>query len=191
VKRAEALAILAAAKGGGVSVATMRAIPDWYEAGAAPDLHLDNRGCMGAASSLGLGIAIAQPSRRVMIIDGDGSLLMQLGTLASVAGIAPANYYHFVLVNGVYETSGHQPTPAAGSVDFPAMALGAGYSHAYEFDDAAVLAERLPSILDQGGPVLCALKVDQEYDRKPFPAAHPPDPALFLRQQFVGQDATR
>ncbi|HLF71090.1 MAG TPA: thiamine pyrophosphate-dependent enzyme [Dehalococcoidia bacterium] len=146
MKRVEALEVLAGAKGEGVSVATMRAIADWHALGGAPDLSLDNRGCMGAAASLGLGIALARPERRVIVIDGDGSLLMQLGGLASVAGAAPANFYHFVLVNGVYETSGQQPIPAADVIDFAAMALGAGYQDAFEFDDAAVLRERLPSI---------------------------------------------
>jgi phosphonopyruvate decarboxylase len=186
MKRAEALAILAAAKRDGVSVATMRAIPDWYEVGGAPDLNLDNRGCMGAAAALGLGIALAQPSRRVVVIDGDGSLLMQLGGLASIAGVAPANFYHFVLVNGVYETSGYQPIPAADRVDFAAIALGAGYRQAFDFDDAAVLSERLPSILDQAGPILCALRVDAEQERKALPQDRPRDPAGQLRAALSG-----
>ena len=185
MKRAEALAILAASKGDGLSVSTMRAIPDWYDAGGAPDLNLDNRGCMGAAAGLGLGLAIAQPSKRVMVLDGDGSLLMQLGGLASIAGIAPSNFYHFVLVNGVYETSGYQPIPASDTVDFPALALAAGYRAAYEIEDAAVLSERLPSILAQDGPILCALRVDPEQDRKPFPPNRPADPAGYLRAALV------
>ena len=136
--RTQVLEVLAAAKGDAVSVATMRAIPDWYAAGGAPALNLDNRGCMGAAAALGLGIALARPERKVLVIDGDGSLLMQLGGLATIAGSGARNFYHFVLVNGVYETSGHQPIPAADKVDFAAMALGAGYAAAYEFDDAGV-----------------------------------------------------
>ncbi len=188
MRRAEALELLAAAKGDGVSVATMRAIPDWYASGAAPELNLDNRGCMGAAASMGLGIALAQPARRVMVIDGDGSLLMQLGGLASIAGAAPANFYHFVLVNGVYETSGLQPTPAAGTLSFAAMALGAGYQQAFEFDDVAVLRERLPALLDQPGPVLVALKVEpeSEQDRRALPGGRPSDPAGQLRARLVG-----
>lgn len=186
MRRAEALAILAASKGDGVSVTTMRAIPDWYETGGAPDLNLDNRGCMGAAAALGLGIAIAQPSKRVMVLDGDGSLLMQLGGLASIAGVAPANFYHFVLVNGVYETSGYQPIPASTTVDFAALALGAGYKAAYDIEDAAVLSERLPSILAQDGPILCALRVEPEQERKAFPSNRPTDPAGALRAALVG-----
>lgn len=187
MKRAEALEVLAAQKGDGVSVATMRAIPDWYEAGGAPELHLDNQGCMGAAASFGLGLALAQPERRVFVLDGDGSLLMQLGGLASIAGAAPPNFYHFVLVNGVYETSGHQPTPGSDRVDFAAMALGAGYQAAYEFDDVAVLRERLPSVLQQAGPVLVALRVEPDYERRNLaPGQRPADQSGYLRSQLVG-----
>jgi phosphonopyruvate decarboxylase len=186
MRRAEALELLAAQKGDGVSVATMRAIPDWYETGAAPDLNLDNRGCMGAAAAFGLGLALAQPERPVFVLDGDGSLLMQLGGLASIAGAAPANFYHFVLVNGVYETSGFQPTPASDRIDFAAMALGAGYQAAYEFDDIAVMRERLPSVLQQAGPVLVALRVDAEQEHKDFSDNRPADPAGALRSQLVG-----
>jgi phosphonopyruvate decarboxylase len=185
MRRSEALELLAAQKGNGVSVATMRAIPDWYATGAAPQLHLDNRGCMGAAAALGLGLALAQPERPVFVLDGDGSLLMQLGALASIAGAAPANFYHFVVVNGVYETSGYQPIPAAERVDFAALALGAGYQASYEFDDIAVLRERLPSVLQQAGPVLIALRVELEEERREVPADRPVDQAGHLRSQLV------
>jgi phosphonopyruvate decarboxylase len=185
VKRYEALEAIAALKGDAVSVGTMRAIPDWYGLGAAPGLNLDNRGCMGAASALGLGIALAQPQRRVIVIDGDGSLMMQLGSLASIAGAGATNFYHFVVVNGVYETSGFQPIPAAGIADFAAMARGAGYRQAYEFDDVAVLRERLPGIFDQPGPAMIALKVELEGDRKDVPADRPKDQAAYLRAQLV------
>jgi sulfopyruvate decarboxylase subunit beta len=187
MKRTEALSILAEYKGDdGISVATMRAIPDWYATGKAPDRHLDNRGFMGGASSFALGLAIAQPQRRVMVIDGDGSLLMQLGSLASIAEAAPSNLYHVVLVNGVYETSGHQKTPGAGKLNFAALAKASGYTDAFEFDDAAVLAERLPGVMETRGPVLLALYVDAEDVRQPFPENRPADPAGYLREQLVG-----
>ena len=186
MNRREALEILAASKGDGISVATMRAVPDWYAIGAAPEMHLDNIGCMGGAAPTALGIAIAQPRRQVMVIDGDGSLLMQLGVLASVAEAAPENFYHFVLVNGVYETSGQQPTPGADTVDYPALALAAGYKAAFYFDDLAVLRERLPGVLSQPGPVFIALKIDPSDERLPRPSAWPADPAGALRQALVG-----
>ena len=186
MKRIEAIEVLAGHKGDGISVATMRAIPDWYAQGAGPEMHLDNRGCMGGCAPLALGLALAQPDKRVLCIDGDGSLLMQLGVLASIAGCAPANLYHVVLVNGVYETSGQQPIPAAGSVDFAALALGAGYRAGYNFDDLGVLRERLPGIFQQPGPVMIAIKVEPGDIRLGVPEARPGDQAAYLREMLVG-----
>jgi phosphonopyruvate decarboxylase len=163
----------------------MRAIPDWYATGKAPERHLDNRGFMGGASSFALGLAVAQPQRRVMVIDGDGSLLMQMGSLASIAEAAPANLYHVVLINGVYETSGHQKTPAADRLNYAALAKAAGYTDAFEFDDPAVMAERLPAVMNTPGPVLLAIHVDAETVRQGFPDAYPKDPAAHLRAQLV------
>ena len=84
------------------------------------------------------------------------------------------------------ETSGFQPTPAAERLDFAAMALGAGYEAAYEIDDLGVLRERLPSILNERGPVLVALKVELETSRKEVPQDRPKDQAGALRAQLVG-----
>jgi thiamine pyrophosphate-dependent acetolactate synthase large subunit-like protein len=186
MKRKDALEILAAQKGDGLSVVTMRAVPEWYQIGAAPGMNIDNIGCMGGAAATGLGLAIAQPSKQVMVIDGDGSLLMALGSLASIAGAAPANFYHFLMVNGVYETSGKQPTPGGDLVDFPALALAAGYKAAYSFDDLGVLRERLPGVLKQAGPVFIAIKVETAEERLPRPALWPKDPAGDLRKALVG-----
>ena len=121
------------------------------------------------------------------MIDGDGSLLMQLGSLASIAGAAPANFYHFVLVNGVYETSGFQPIPAAGIVDFAAMAKGAGYRAGVRVRrHRRILRERLPGIFNQQGPAMVALKVELDDARKEVPADRPKDQAGYLRSQLVG-----
>jgi len=183
MKRMEVLKLLLEVKGDGVSIATMQAIPDWYEIGGGPHMHLDNQGCMGGSSATGLGIAIAQPDRRVIIIDGDGSLCMQLGSLVSIASEGPKNFFHFVLVNGIYETSGAQPIPAEDKVDFAALALGAGYPHALTFEDYDAFAGELPAIMSLEGPVLVALKVDQEPADKGVPD-RPHDWADALRQSL-------
>ena len=97
MKRVDAIELLSATKGEtGISVTTMRSIPDWYDTGVATERHIDNIGCMGGAAPIALGLALAQPDRQVMVIDGDGSLLMQLGVLASIAEAAPKNLYHVV-----------------------------------------------------------------------------------------------
>ena len=187
MKRAEALDILAAAKGEAVTVATMRAVADWHRTPAASERHLDAVGCMGAAAPLGLGLALAQPNRRVIVIDGDGSLLMQLGVLATISGAAAQNLYHVVLVNRVYETSGNQPIPGSERVDFPALARAAGYRSAQGLADAAVLAERLPGLLAQPGPTLIAIETDAEEAGTPGSAvSRPADAAGLLRAQLVG-----
>jgi phosphonopyruvate decarboxylase len=122
-----------------------------------------------------------------MVIDGDGSLLMQLGGLASIAGAAPPNLYHFVLVNRVYETSGSQPIPGSDKVDFPALAMAAGYRNGASFSDPAVLAELLPSILAQPGPALIAIETDPEQTGTPGSAVRRDvDPAGHLRSQLTG-----
>jgi phosphonopyruvate decarboxylase len=112
---------------------------------------------MGGASSLGLGLALARPSRRVVVLDGDGSLLMQLGSLATIAGAAPRNLTHLVFKNGVYHTSGSQEIPGGLTVDFVAMAKGAGYRNAYAVRELDDFRRRLPSILGDEGPLMVEL----------------------------------
>src|SRR5262245_61119578 len=102
---------------------------------------------MGGASSLGLGMALARPDRRVLVLDGDGSLLMQLGSLATVAGAAPRNLVHFLFKNGVYHTSGAQRIPGGLSVDFVMMARGAGYLFFIDTDAPEVFTLSLPDAL--------------------------------------------
>jgi sulfopyruvate decarboxylase subunit beta len=187
MKRAEAVEIIAGAKGDAISVATMRAVADWYRTDGAKERHIDCVGCMGGAAPLGLGLAMAQPDRHVIVIDGDGSLLMQLGVLASIAGAHPVNLHHVVLVNRVYETSGNQPIPGGEGLDFVGLALSAGYRRAESFSDAGVLAERLATIFSQPGPSLIAIEVDpEETGVSGSQIARPADPAAYLRSQLVG-----
>jgi thiamine pyrophosphate-dependent acetolactate synthase large subunit-like protein len=108
VQRQEAIAALVAQHADAITVVTEQAIGAWRAAVTEPPNeipdHLDIVGCMGSASTIALGIALAQPQRKVIVVDGDGSLLMQLGSLVTIAGAAPANFFHFVFENGVYET---------------------------------------------------------------------------------------
>ena len=122
-KPEDALRAIAAARGDAIVVPTMTTAPAWRTI-APGDLSVTCVGFMGGASSLGLGLALARPDRRVIVLDGDGSLLMQLGSLATVAGAAPRNLVHFLFKNGVYHTSGAQGIPGGLSVDFVTMATG-------------------------------------------------------------------
>jgi sulfopyruvate decarboxylase subunit beta len=166
MRRHEAIAALAAQRDGAITITTEQAIGAWRAVvpqppNEIPD-HLDIVGCMGSASTIGLGIALARPECKVLVVDGDGSLLMQLGSLVTIAGAAPRNLFHFVLENGVYETSGSQPLPAEGQFNLCQMAAAAGYAVAEEFDDAHAFTEALPGLLQRQGPVFVSVRTQPE-----------------------------
>jgi len=152
----EVLALIASARGDAICVPTMTTAPAWRRL-APDDLSVTCVGFMGGASSLGLGLALACPDRRVLVFDGDGSLLMQLGSLATIAAARPRNLAHLVFKNGVYHTSGAQEIPGGLGVDFVLMARAAGYPNAYAVRDLEEVRRRLPAILTEEGPVLVEL----------------------------------
>src|ERR1700704_3583590 len=162
--RRVAIAALVAESRDAITITTEQAIGAWRAAVAEPANqipdHLDIVGCMGSASTIGLGIALARPERKVVVVDGDGSLLMQLGSLVTIAGAAPANLFHFVFENGVYETSGSQPLPAEGRFDLVQMARGAGYAHVVQFDESVEFAAALPGLLRRRGPVFVSVRTE-------------------------------
>jgi thiamine pyrophosphate-dependent acetolactate synthase large subunit-like protein len=156
MKPEDVLSIIAAARGDAICVPTMTTGPAWRTL-APDDLSVSCVGFMGGASSMGLGLALARPERRVIVFDGDGSLLMQLGSLATVAGARPRNLVHLLFKNGVYHTSGAQEIPGGLTVDFVAMAKGAGYRSALAIHDIEEFRRRFPELLKAEGPILVEL----------------------------------
>ena len=156
MKPEDVLRVIAAGRGNAICVPTMTTSPAWRTI-APDDLSVGCVGFMGGASSLGLGLALARPDRRVIVLDGDGSLLMQLGSLATNAGAAPRNFVHLLFKNGVYHTSGAQGIPGGLSVDFVMMARGAGYRLVTMIDDLDDFKRRLPELLTAEGPVFVEL----------------------------------
>ena len=159
MKRNDAIRALSEQRKDAVCVATMTVLEPFREASPS-ELNIGCVGFMGGASGLGLGLALSHPERKVLVLDGDGSLLMQLGSLATISGAAAPNYYHFLFHNGVYETSGSQAIPAEGRIDFAGMARAAGYRSAYRFDDLEELRTSLQGILNDQGPVFIELVVE-------------------------------
>ena len=156
----DALRAINEARGDAIVVPTMTTVPAWRT--IAPDaLSIACVGFMGGASSLGLGLALAQPDRRVIVLDGDGSLLMQLGSLATVAGAAPPNYTHLLFANGVYQTSGSQTIPAGPGIDFAGMAAATGYPATTRIDTLEEFRIRLPELLTTAGPVFAELATEE------------------------------
>src|SRR2546427_552892 len=156
IKPEDVLRAIAGARGNAICVPTMTTSPAWRTI-APDDLSIGCVGFMGGASSLGLGLALALPKRRVVVFDGDGSILMQLGSLATIAGAAPRNLTHLVFKNGVYHTSGAQEIPGGLTGDFGLMAKGAGYRNAYAIPEPAESKRRLPPMLTEEGPGLAEL----------------------------------
>ena len=137
-------------------------------------------GSMGLAFPIALGVALAQPERRVFALEGDGSLLMQLGCLATIATLGPKNLTMVVMDNGVYQITGAQPTPAAAVSDLVAVAVGCGLSNsawAADEDDFERLVDRS---LSASEPTLIGVRIDD----KPGVGATRRDPVQ-IRERFM------
>jgi len=156
----DAVAAIAGLRTDEVVILTMSGMGFWPETGER-DFRLV--GLMGAAASLGLGVALGAPNTNVWVVDGDGSALMRLGVLAAIGDAAPPRLTHIVLANGVYAVSGGQPVP--GSPDWAQLALAAGYPSACRCDTAADLEATLRQ--PGQGPRLVVVHCDA--DGGPFP----------------------
>ena len=115
-------------------------------------------GSMGHASQIAMGIAIGRPGRRVWCFDGDGAVIMHMGSMAIVAANAPKNYVHVVFNNGAHDSVGGQPTVGL-EIDLPGVAKAVGYKEALSVSTQAELEQVLPSLHDMPGPILLEVKV--------------------------------
>jgi len=163
MKRDECLKVLARHRTNEIVVSVYKAAQEWIHISPS-ELNYTFVGAMGQGSSHGLGLALGRPDKRVIVLDGDGSLLMNLGTLVTIANAAPKNLVHCVCENGTYETNGAVPIPRAGSVDFPGIARAAGYPKAYEFADLQEWDQEVDGILKEEGPVFVDLKMEPGED---------------------------
>ena len=137
-------------------------------------------GSMGLTVPIALGVAIAQPGRHVVALEGDGSLLMQLGCLATVAERAPKNLTIVVWDNGIYQITGSQPTASATAADLVAIARGAGLANSAWAADETDFDRLTASALKDGGPNLIAVRIDD----KPAVATTDRDPVQ-IRERFM------
>lgn len=146
-------------------------------------------GGMGLTVSVGLGLAAARPQNRVLVITGDGDMLMGMGSLATVAQIQPRNLAIVVLDNEMFGETGGQPTHTAGVTDLAAIAKGAGIPTTGTIRDAAALQQALPHIHEDDGPVFYVAKVSSDMP----PTVYPPLDGPFAKDRFrtalLGDDA--
>lgn len=160
----DALSLIEKLRGDAIVVPTMTGRTTWSEISSDDSVEIPIRGAMGKAASVALGVALAQPNRKVIVIDGDGSLLMNLGSTVTIGGKQPENLYHFVIDNGVYGVTGGQPVPNAGGFTFKGIAESAGYTAGFEFNDLEDFATRLDEVMNTKGPVFISLKVVPELE---------------------------
>ena len=119
-------------------------------------------GSMGLAFPIALGVALAQPQRRVFALEGDGSLLMQLGSLSTIATLKPKNLTMVVMDNGVYQITGVQPTPAAAVSDLVAIAVGCGLSNSAWAADEEDFERLIDQSMSTSGPTLIGVRIDDK-----------------------------
>jgi len=137
-------------------------------------------GSMGLACPIALGVAMAQPQRKVFAIEGDGSMLMQLGSLGTIAALAPKNLAIVIMDNASYQITGGQPTLTAKSTDIAAVARGAGLAKSDWAADEADFERRIDRALPEDGPWLIAAKIDNAP-----PAAETERDPMRIRENFM------
>lgn len=169
------------------TMSTLRAFPPQSPS----DLNLSCVPLMGGAAALGLGISLARPDRTVMVLDGDGSLLMQLGVLATVAGAEPAHFIHFVFANGVwFEGGADLPLPTGDAIDWVGLAGSAGYRAVYRRTSEGELEATIQDIIAGPSPCLVELEIDPTLaERQPWSDANPQAETPDLQFSRMGDEA--
>ena len=158
VPRDEFLRTLAGRYAGQLVVSVYTTCFEWMA--IRPDaMNYVSVGAMGQAGSHALGLALGRPDQEVWVLDGDGSLLMNLGSLVTLAGAQPRNLTHFVFQNGSYEANGRASLPVAHAIDFAAMARAAGIAEAHQFAVPAALDQWLLNRKRATGPAVVDLRV--------------------------------
>jgi thiamine pyrophosphate-dependent acetolactate synthase large subunit-like protein len=137
-------------------------------------------GSMGLAFPIALGVALAQPTRRIFALEGDGSLLMQLGCLSTIATLKPRNLCIVVMDNGIYQITGAQPTPASVVADVVAIAIGCGLTNSAWASDEEDFERLVEQSLSASEPTLIAVRIDD----KPGVGTTRRDPVQ-IRERFM------
>ena len=192
IDQVELMRIVEKLRGDAIVVPAMRANVGWRQVTNDPLRDVPASNAMSKTGVFALGIALAQPQTKVIVFDGDGSLLMNLGSLVTVGNKAPQNFIHFVMDNGVYATTGGQDVPGAGQTDYAGLGKSAGYAHSYSFDNLEDFATQAEQILTEDGPTIVAVKVipniryaDERADTSGPPVRRMPQSAEELRAELA------
>lgn len=155
-------------RGNAIVIPTGTSGKHWQDNSEQESRDLTLGGAMGQTTSTSLGVALALPNEKVCLFDSEGALLMNLGSLATVAGKKPKNFIHFLMYNECYATTGGQPVPNSAEINYSGMAKEAGYASAHHFDNLEDFANNIESIMKETGPVFVSMKIVPEVENEPM-----------------------
>ena len=150
-------------------VSTSSALREWSQVSERRDLDIDLSDCMDRAPAVGLGLALAQPEAKVLVLDCDSTLRTNLGGLATIGESSPENLVHFVFDDVSSASTSGLPIKEMDNLDLAQIALSSGYAKAYEFDKLEEFLIGLEEVMRQTGPVFVRVKVFRDGDPLPFP----------------------
>ncbi len=178
----DALEVVAAHRGDRIVISTMSSVGVWSKLSDTPLDCAYIPSAMGQAVPLALGVAMGKHGRGVIVLNGDGSTLMNLGCLVTLAS-HPAPVFVIIMDNGLYEVTGGQPTAGAGRVDFAGLGRAAGIPHTWSFDSISAWRDGAAKALAGPGPAVIALKIEGRLGQKtPAPPRPMADQIARLRQ---------
>jgi sulfopyruvate decarboxylase subunit beta len=181
----QALEVVAAHRGERIVITTMGSIAFWPQLSDSPLDFAYIPSAMGHGPDLGLGLALAQPQRGVIVVNGDGCMLMNLGALVTLAN-QPANLFLLIIDNGIYEVTGGQTHAGAGHTDFAGLARSAGIRRVYTFDTIETWKTGAAEALAGTGPVVVWLKVEGKLGQKTPKPPRPMREQIARLQQSLG-----
>ncbi len=176
---------LAARRSDEIVVSTMSVAAPWAQLSDGPLDFASVESAMGHAADFACGLAIAQPSRRVIVLNGDGSMLMCLGTLVTIAQVAPPNLTIVITENGTYEVTGNQRVPGADQVNYELLCRGAGLDHVQTVTDELSFDAALEAHFVGSGPQVFVWRIDPSDEPVPVPALPIAQRAQRLRRALL------
>ena len=168
-------------------VSTSAALREWHQVSERRELDVDLTDCMDRAPAVGLGLSLAQPGRRILVLDCDATLRTDLAGLATIGEVSPENLVHFVLEDAEHSSTDGMAIAGSDRIDFVGMAQSSGYAHACRYDDLEELLIGMEEIMRRPGPVLVAVKVVPGQEASPFPERSMADGWAQVRGTLAGQ----
>ena len=170
-----------------VVVSTSSALRDWNQVSERRDLDIDLTDCMDRAPGVGLGLSLAQPERKVLVLDCDATLRTDLGSLATIGESRPENLVHFVFDDATHVSTQGIPLDGLDNINFASMAQGAGYTRTFQFDNPEELFIGMEEVMRETGPVFVVVKVIHDQDLAPFPDRSMAEGWSQVRETLLGE----